>query len=234
MKDIFGQALLDYYNGNYTENIITETTISEEDELPLPYMFRNFDEMPLIEQKALELAKGRVLDVGCGSGSHSLYLQKKGLKVTAIDISEGAIEVSSLRGVKNVKLISLLELKDEKFDTILLLMNGAGVFEKLKNVSKYLKHLKSLLAPGGQILVDTSDLQYMFDREEDGGIWVPGDRYYGEIQYTVKYKGEACKPFDWLYLDERRFEELCLKNNLSFEVQVRGDNFDYLARIITL
>lgn len=231
MKDIFGTALLDYYHGNYTEDLITETNISEEDELPLPYLFRNFAEMPSIEQKALQLSHGHVLDVGCGAGSHALYLQEKGLEVTAIDTSEGAVKVSALRGVKNVRQLPLLELKDEKFDTILLLMNGAGIFQKVKHISNYLKHLKSLLATKGQILVDTSDLKYMYDQEADGGIWVPGDRYYGELTFTVRYKGKSGKPFDWLYLDEHLFEDACLTNNLTFEVVARGENYDYLARI---
>jgi len=114
MKDLFGQALLDYQNGNYTEDIITSTSISEEDELPLPYLFRNYAEMPKLEQKALDLAQGTVLDVGCGAGSHSLYLQNKGFEIKAIDISKGAIEVCKQRGLqkcrseKHVKMKPLL------------------------------------------------------------------------------------------------------------------------------
>jgi SAM-dependent methyltransferase len=231
MKDIFGTALLDYYHGNYTEDLITETNISEEDELPLPYLFRDFSEMPPIEQKAMQLAKGIVLDVGCGAGNHALYLQEKGMVVTAIDTSEGAIKVSTLRGLKDARCVPLLELNGEKYDTILLLMNGAGIFQKVNRVSKYLKHLRSLLSDRGQILVDTSDLKYMYDEGADGGIWVPGHRYYGELTFTVHYKGKSEKPFDWLYLDEYRFEQACIANDLTFEVVARGDHFDYLARI---
>ena len=93
MKDLFGKALLDYQSGDYTEDLITSTNISEDDVLPLPYLFRDFSEMPKLEQKALQLAKGNILDVGCGAGSHSLYLEEKGLNVKAIDTSIGAIEV---------------------------------------------------------------------------------------------------------------------------------------------
>ena len=231
MKDIIGTALLDYYNGNYSEDIITETNISEEDELPLPYLFRTFKEMPKIEQMALKSAVGKTLDVGCGAGSHSLYLQEKGFDVMGIDTSKGAIEVCKLRGVKNSENIDLLQLKNESFDTILLLMNGTGIFQNLENTSKYLQHLKSLLNPNGQILIDSSDLRYMYDFTEDGGILVPADRYYGELEFTMRYKEMESEPFEWLYLDERNFENICTLNNLSFEVIARGDNFDYLARV---
>ncbi|SDW31500.1 class I SAM-dependent methyltransferase [Aequorivita viscosa] len=231
MEDIIGTALLDYYNGNYSEDIITETNISEEDELPLPYLFRDFNEMPEIEQKALKFAKGKVLDVGCGAGGHALYLQEKGFDVLGIDTSEGAIEVCKLRGLKNAKHIDLLQLKNEKFDSILMLMNGTGIFQNLETTSKYLQHLKSLLHPKGQILIDSSDLQYMYDATEEGGILVPADRYYGELEFTMRYKEMESEPFEWLYLDEKLFEALCVENNLHFEVIERGENFDYLARI---
>ena len=130
MKDLFGKALLDYQNGNYTEDIITSTSISDEDVLPLPYLFRSFSGMPELEQKALQLAKGKVLDVGCGSGNHSLYLQKKRLKVKSIDVSKGAIEVCKQRGLKNVFVLDITN-ETETFDTILMLMNGSGFFKNL-------------------------------------------------------------------------------------------------------
>src|SRR5690606_21671694 len=124
-----------------------------------PYLFRSYDEMPAIEQKALDLAKGNILDVGCGAGSHSLYLQEKGFDVLGIDTSEGAIEVCKLRGLQKAECIDFLTLDNKQFDTILLLMNGTGIFQNLDNTSKYLQHLKSLLNPKGQILIDSSDLQ---------------------------------------------------------------------------
>lgn len=231
MQDIIGKALLDYYHGNYSEDIITETNISEEDELPLPYLFRNFKEMPKIEKKALKSAEGKILDVGCGAGSHSLYLQEKGFDVLGIDTSEGAIEVCKLRGIQKAKNIDLLQLENEKFDTILMLMNGTGIFQNLDNTSTYLQHLKSILNPNGQILIDSSDLQYMYDSTEEGGILVPADRYYGELEFKMSYKGMESEYFEWLYLDEKLFENICSENNLSFEVIARGENFDYLARI---
>ena len=231
MIDILGTALLDYYHGNYTEDIFAETNISEEDVLPLPYFFRSYSEMPKLERNALKLSKGKVLDVGSGAGCHALYLQKKGLEVLAIDTSEGAVEVCKLRGVSEVKNIELIRLENQKFDTILMLMNGTGIFQKLEYVSVYLQHLKSLLAPNGQILIDSSDLQYMYDRSEEGGIWIPGDRYYGELEYIVKYKGVESDSFDWLYMDENIFESACLNEGLQFEIISRGDNFDYLVRI---
>jgi SAM-dependent methyltransferase len=234
MSDILGKALLDYYHGNYTEDIFAETNISEEDVLPLPYFFRSYNKMPKLEKKALKLSKGKVLDVGCGAGCHALYLQKKGLKVSAIDTSEGAVKVCKLRGVSAVKNIELLRLENQKFDTILMLMNGTGIFQKLEFVSVYLRHLKSILAPNGQILIDSSDLQYMYDRSKEGGIWIPGDRYYGELEYILKYKGAESESFEWLYLDENIFESACLNEGLQFEIISRGENFDYLARLSTL
>jgi len=230
MKDIFGKALLDYQNGNYTEDIITSTSISENDVLPLPYLFRNYNEMPKLEQKALQLARGSVLDVGCGSGSHSLYLQNKDIEAKAIDISKGAIEVANQRGVLNANVLDILD-ETKTFDTILLLMNGTGIFQKIENVSTYLSHLKSLLIPGGQILIDSSDIKYMYE-DEDGSIWHDvNNAYYGELDYFLSYKNEQEVPMKWLYLDFNSLLTACTSIGLKCELVLEGNHFDYLARL---
>jgi SAM-dependent methyltransferase len=230
LKDLFGKALLDYHNGNYTEDLLTSTNISDEDELPLPYLFRDYKDMSNLEQKALQLSKGTVLDVGCGAGSHSLYLQKKNYEVKAIDISEGAVEVARKRGVKNVEMKSLLD-ENSTYDTILLLMNGTGIFQELSRVSIYLKHLKSLLNPNGQILIDSSDIKYMFE-DEDGGFWQDMNAgYYGELDYFLSYKGEEETPLKWLYLDFETLKIACETVGLKCELVIDGNHYDYLARL---
>ncbi|MDN3666320.1 class I SAM-dependent methyltransferase [Algibacter miyuki] len=230
MKDLFGQALLDFQNENYTEDIITSTNISDEDALPIPYLFRDFKDMPKLEQQALKLAKGHILDVGCGSGSHTLYLQKKGLKVKAIDISEGAIEVAKLRGVLHAEVKNILD-ESTRFDTLLLLMNGTGIFQELSQVSKYLTHLKGLLNDAGQILMDSSDIKYMYE-DEDGGYWMDTNaNYYGELDYFLSYKGEEETPMKWLYLDFETLKLACETVGLNCELIKDGEHFDYLARL---
>jgi SAM-dependent methyltransferase len=231
MKDLFGQAILDYQTQNTPEDLITETNISEADEMSVAYLFRTYQEMPKIEKKALQLAKGKILDVGCGAGSHSLYLQQKGFDVTAIDISPKAIEACLLRGVKDARVQHLLKLENEPFDTILLLMNGTGIFGTLAETTKYLQKLKSLLTPNGQILIDSSDIIYMFDQDEDGAYMVPGEGYYGELTFTVSYKGQTEDTFPWLYLDYNTLQNAAHANGLQCKLLLEGNHFDYLAQL---
>lgn len=234
MKDLFGKAILDFQTNNSPQNIFTETSISEEDEMEISYLFRNFNQMPMLEQKALQLCKGSILDVGCGAGSHSLYLQNElNLNVTSIDISQNAIKTCNLRGLKKAKVQNVLEVKNETFDTILILMNGTGIFGTLSETPKYLQKLKSLLNKKGQILIDSSDLIYMFDEDDDGGKWILGDKYYGELTFKLKYKNQIDEPFNWLYLDFNTLKNSCLDNNLVCDMIFNGDNFDYLVKITT-
>lgn len=233
MKDLFGKAILDFQTNNNPENILTETNISDQDEMEVSYLFRSFNKMPRIEQEALKMVKGNVLDVGCGAGSHSLYIQNElKLNVFSIDISKNAIEACNLRGVKNTKIIDMLDLSNTvKYDTILLLMNGTGIFGKIENTEMYLKKLKSLINDNGQILIDSSDLIYMFDEDEDGGKWIPGDKYYGELEFTITYKNEKEETFPWLYLDFDTLQKEANKNGLQCELIANGDHYDYLARL---
>ena len=230
--DIFGEALLDYQKGKYTEDIKTFSSLDEEDSIPLPYLFRLFDTMSAIEKKALKLCKGSVLDIGAGAGSHSLYLQKKGYDVTALDISQGAIETCKLRGVKNNIQSNVLNYSEKKYDTLLLLMNGIGICEKLKHLNDYLKHFKTLLNPNGQILLDSSDIIYMFEQDNDGGYWIPENlAYYGEVTFTMQYKNRKSKPFGWLYLDYQTLANASELTNFNCELVSEGEHYDYLARL---
>lgn len=235
MLDLFGQAILDFQTNNSPEDLVTETNISEADEMSVAYLFRSYNEMPKLEKKALQLAKGKILDVGCGAGSHSLYLKEKGFDVTAIDISANAIKACQLRGVKNARVQNVLDIKNEKFDTIILLMNGTGIFGTLAETSTYLQKLKSLLNPNGQILIDSSDIIYMFDEDDPevsgGSFLVPADGYYGELTFTVSYKGQTEDTFPWLYLDYNTLQNAAHANGLECELVVEGKHFDYLAKL---
>lgn len=231
MLDLFGQAILDFYTQNNPQPLYTETSISEVDDMDVAYLFRTFKNMPKLEQKALQLAYGRVLDIGAGAGCHAVYLQQKGFEVTALDHSAQAIETCRLQNINHCIQSSLLEFQPEtQYDTLLLLMNGTGIFGRLNQTALYLQKLKSLLNPGGQILIDSSDLIYMFDEDDDGGRWIPDHGYYGELEFTLTYKGLE-EQFPWLYLDYNTLQNAALANGLQCELIIEGKNYDYLARL---
>lgn len=231
MKDLMGQAIWDYYHNENPEDLQTETSISELDELPVDYLFRDFEDMNVIEQKALWLSKGKVLDIGAGAGSHALYLQNEAnLDVTALDISPKSIEVCGLRGVKKAVCKNILDFSEETFDTVLLLMNGTGIFEGLSKIDIYLQKLGSLLNEGGQILIDSTDILYMFDRDKDGGVYIPAGGYYGELEYVVHYKGQSENPITWLYLDFNTLKNAAENNGFKIE-KVLKDEDSYLAKL---
>ena len=232
MKDLFGQAMLDFQTNNSPENILTETSISDQDEILVDYLFRSYSQMPIIEQKALELCFGKILDVGCGAGSHSLYLQnEKNLEVFAIDISENAIKTCQLRGLKNAFVKNILDLENQKFDTILLLMNGTGIFGTIDNTAIYLEKLKSLLNTNGQILIDSSDLKYMYDEDDFDYLKNNSEKYYGEIEFNISYKNQKEEPFNWLYLDFEKLKSISSKIGFDCKLIIEGNNFDYLAQL---
>jgi SAM-dependent methyltransferase len=231
MKDLMGCAIWDYFHNENPEDLQTETSISELDELPVNYLFRDFEEMNKIEKKALKLSSGRVLDIGAGAGSHSLYLQnERNLDVTALDISPKSIEVCKLRGIQKAVAQNMLEFSGETFDTILLLMNGTGIFQSLKVIDIYLQKLYSLLNKNGQIFIDSTDILYMFDADEDGGVYIPAEGYYGELDYIVHYKGESEDPIKWLYLDFNTLQNAAENNGFKIE-KVIQDEDSYLAKL---
>ena len=231
MKDLMGRAIWDYFYQENPEDLQTETSISELDDLPVSYLFRNYKEMNALEQKALDLSFGKVLDVGAGAGSHSLYLQNdKKLEVLALDISPKSIEICKARGVKNAVCEDFLKFSNDKFDTILLLMNGTGIFQSLKNLDQYLQKLKNLISENGQILLDSTDILYMYDQDDDGGVLVPATGYYGELDYYIHYKGESELPMKWLYLDFNTLKNAAIANGFKIQ-KIKQLDDSYLAKL---
>jgi SAM-dependent methyltransferase len=228
-KDAVGAALLDYFNNNYSEYIIVKSSISEDDEISVPYLFRTEKELPILETIALKYCKGKVLDVGAGSGCHSIILKDKGFNVEAIDVSKGAVEVISKRGVK-AQCLNFYDV-EEKYDTLLFLMNGLGLSGDLDGLSEFLSKAKSLLNTNGQILLDSSDIKYMFE-EEDGSLWVNlNSTYYGEVNYQMQYKNIITDKFDWLFVDLEKLTETAISVGLNVELLYEDEYSQYLVKI---
>lgn len=189
--------------------------------------------MPLLERTALQLANGSILDVGAGSGCHAIALQEMGKEVCAIDISPLSVEVMKQRGVTNARLINLFDEQFvDTFDTILMLMNGSGIIGRLENMPAFFRRMKMLLRPGGCILMDSSDLRYLFE-DEDGSfeIDLAGD-YYGEIDFQMQYKDIKGDSFDWLYIDFQTLSLYAAEYGFKAELVKEGKHYDYLAKLI--
>lgn len=220
-----------YYQNQKDTPIIIHSPDFDEDQILPSWYFRAFDEMPDIEKFALGKCKTKVLDVGAGAGSHALYLQNLGKQVTALDISGGACRVMRERGIKRVVQKDIFELKSEKFDTILMLMNGIGLFGNLEGLDLFLSKLGNLLEKDGELIFDSSDLSYLYSEEEMELELMEGLRYYGEIEFQMEYIGKRSDPFNWLYIDFDELEKRAAKYNFKAEILMEGDNLQYLARI---
>ncbi|MFO8065969.1 MAG: class I SAM-dependent methyltransferase [Bacteroidales bacterium] len=232
VKDIFGFAFKDFLNGNVNGKFSVSTDIAGIEELPVMYFFRGEDELPEWEKKAMEMCKGRVLDVGAGAGSHALILQNKGFDVTAIDISPGAVEIMKQRGVINAVCKDFFDYNDEKkFDTIAFIMNGIGVAETLDGLKKTFDHCSRLLKPGGQIILESSDLLYLYEQDDGSYLIDLAGKYYGEIEYTLAYNNFSGNPFKWLFVDFENMADAAKACGFIPEMIFEGDNHNYLARL---
>ena len=230
-KDPMGAAILDFQQQGKAARLRVLSSMFEEDEMPVTHLFRSTREMPALEQKALQLVKGRVLDIGAGSGCHTLALQEKGFTVKAIDISPLSCEAMKLRGVKDAECINLFDDHLETgFDTILLLMNGTGIAGKIEHLPALFQRLKALLNPGGQILIDSSDLKYIYENEDGSFDINLNGAYYGEVDYQMIYKDVKGDHFDWLYVDFPLLKSIAETYGLHGELVAEGEHYDYLAR----
>lgn len=228
--DPMGHAIDDFFHGRKVAKLRNATQYTDEDEFPVAYLFRTWNEMPPIEQHALQLTRGRVLDVGAAAGCHSLYLQEKGFDVTSIDNSQLSVSVMAERGVSNPVLADFYTMSGQ-FDTLLFLMNGIGICGTLEGLPHFFDTCRSLLRNGGQILFDSSDIIYLFT-EDDGSVYIDlSGSYYGEVIYTMRYKKISCKPFPWLYVDFNTLLSIADACGFKASCLREGEHYDYLAKL---
>lgn len=234
-EDPMGAAIRDYFRQGKSAQLKVLSSLFDDDEMPVAHLFRSYHEMPPLEQRALNEARGKVLDVGAGAGCHALAFQERGLDVTAVDISPLSCETMKERGVANVECVNIFNQRfQERFDTLLLLMNGTGIAGKLSRLPQLLSRLKQLMNPGAQILIDSSDLRYVYE-DENGVLDVDLDgAYYGEVDYQMTYRNIIGKSFDWLYADSVVLAECCRQCGLKCEILAQGNHYDYLARIVQM
>ncbi|MFN5620371.1 MAG: class I SAM-dependent methyltransferase [Flavobacteriales bacterium] len=224
--DVMGRAMERYHRTG--EDAFLQLWIDGEPEplMPVSSFFRRPSEMNDLELEALHLSQGRVLDVGAGAGSHSLALQARGLEVIAVEVSPSAAQVAEVRGVKRVVCSAITDFHEKGFDTILLLMNGFGIAGNEAGLEKLLLHLKSLLAQGGCILADSTNLgDWEMRAAED-----LSQGYFGEVVFRV-FNGVETDEFKWIYPDEFLLEALCDEMGLAFEVVQYGNRGAFLCKI---
>jgi len=231
MADPMGTAIYDYYKTGKADRLRVFSSQFDEDEIPVEDLFRGYDSMPVLEKIALDLADGTILDVGAGSGCHSAALMGMGKNVTAIDISPLSVKVMCERGID----ASVTDFYDEsfnrRFDTVLMLMNGTGIVGTLDNMPLFFRRISQLLNPGGSLIIDSSDLRYLFE-EDDGSLMIDlADDYYGQIDYQMKYGEVEGEPFDWLYVDFETLSFYAEENGFKAELLAEGSHYDYLARL---
>jgi 2-polyprenyl-3-methyl-5-hydroxy-6-metoxy-1,4-benzoquinol methylase len=231
----FGEALEDFYNGKKNVEITLIRDDGLEWNVPIEYFFRSPKDFSNLEKEAIQLCKGKVLDMGAGVGPHSLELQRLGLDVYAIDISFHACEIMQKRGVKNVQCIDFYNLTMDSFDTILLLGRSIGFVGNLKGINKFLSYSKTRLNPEGIIILDSIDI--LSTQEQEILNYIERNRklgrYIGEGSFQMKYNNILGNKFQNVQIDPDTLKEISQELGLSCEILCKEEDGIYLAKIST-
>jgi len=229
IKDLVGEALSSYYLDKKDFPLIINNKYGEPEEMGMDVFFRNINDLPDIEDYALQLSSGTILDIGAGAGSHSLILQEKGMMVTALEISPKACEVMKARGIKDIVNDDIFNFKKGNYDTLILLMNGIGLAGTLSGFRRLLRILRQLLNQHGQVIFDSSDISYLYQ-----DIPIPARRYFGELEYQFQYLNRRGEWFNWLYLDPETLQKITSQEGWYCQIVYQDDLDHYLVRLVSL
>jgi SAM-dependent methyltransferase len=233
-EDAFGQKLWAYYKGNEVFEIV-ERDDGYIEAIRMKAYFSDYEDWAPIEQKAMQFVKGRVLDIGCGAGRHSLYLQKKGLDVLGIDISPLAVKVCKLRGLKKVKVMSIEEadFKPNSFDTIIMMGNNFGLLGSLKKARKLLKKFHKITTKNALIIASTRDpyktdnpahLEYHKLNKKKG-------RMGGQVRIRSRFRKYVGKWFDYLMVSKEEMNQILEGTGWKIKEFLDSENSNYIAII---
>lgn len=233
-KDPLGTMVSDFYSGDSGAFLNVWSSTLEMSTMQGTTMFRDFESMDEVEKCALAACRGRILDVGAGAGCHSLVLQSRNLDVDAVDISPACVDVMRKRGIENSRLDNILDLRNTSssshYDTVLMLMNGIGIAGSLDGLNLFIQNLDSLLAPDGQLLVDSTDLTGEFI-EKGEAVYSEEGGYCGETEFVMIYKGLRSDPFSWLYVDFELLSTICNFHGFRCDKLIETNENQFLARI---
>lgn len=224
--DIFGKVLKDHFLGRQKGKLWLHNSYGSPEDMPVNIFYRNKFEITELEGLAIQLCKGKTLDIGAGVGSHALIMQNNGIDITAIEISESACDIMQRRGVKKVINKDIFKFEEEKFDTLIMMMNGIGLCGDMDGLERFLEHLKKLLLPGGQVIFDSSDIAYLYKADD-----FISSKYYGEISYQYEYQMVKGDWFKWLYVDFNSLEKVANRLGWNCEMIFEDDMDQYLVRM---
>ena len=226
MKDVFGQAMLDFYYDSFQPPLLLHNEYGSPEIIPIERYFIDFEDYSELELFAMQQFKGKILDVGAATGRHALHLQDLGFDVSAMDISNACGELMEKMGVEKIIIDDIYRYRDATYDTVSMLMNGIGLAGSIEKLKELLSHLRSILNPFGQLLADSSDISYLY---EDGKF--PEQKYFGELNFQYEYKGERGEPFSWLYIDPEKLNEVAESVGWSCQILFQDETQAYLARM---
>lgn len=235
IEDAYGKQL----SAQYQSQTATAEFIERDDDYldigsEAGQYFFQYEQWSPLERQAVGRAKGRVLDIGCGAGRHSLYLQHKGFDVAAIDNSPGAIEVCQSRGLKNARVLPIAEIdafEANCFDTILMLGNNFGLFGDAENAKSILKKMFRITSPEAQIIAGTRNpyktespehLEYHEFNRRRG-------RMPGQIRMRVRYGKAVGAWFDYLFVSQEEMRELLNDTGWQIEEFIGTAEANYFA-----
>ena len=226
-SDVVGNAWLDFWRNKSSAPLLIHTSYGTTEEIPIDYFFRDATAFPPLEQYALSVCRGHVLDVGAGTGVHALYLQQQGLIVTTLEVSAIGVRIQQERGVRQVIHTDYRVHSDQQYDTVLLLMNGIGVVGTLEGLHSFLQQAQQWIRPAGQLLFDSSDIAYLHN-----DTTLPTDRYYGEVYYQYEYQAQRGEWFSWLYVDVDTLRSIAHETGWHMQVIFQDDSDQYLVRMV--